>query len=101
MNFIQDYIWNIFEIWHEEKCANINDAYDMFILNIELETYRYRGTKHISLKKLHKQWFNLGKYIQARQKKIFNDIVSANALFLVRSFVNNDKEEFEKYSHTI
>lgn len=44
MSFIQEHIWSIFEIKHKEDCS-FDEAFDMFIFNVELGYDRYKGQK--------------------------------------------------------
>lgn len=94
MSFIQEHVWNIFEIKYKEDCS-FDEAFDMFIFNVELGCDRYKGAKVISYKKLNKKWEKISWFVKDMQKVKFKNLTKKFMIQLVRAFHANDKETFQ------
>ncbi len=94
MSFIQEHIWSIFEIKHKEDCS-FDEAFDMFIFNVELGYDRYKGAKGISYKNLNKKWEKIAWFAKEEQKLKFKNLTRKYMVHLVKAFNTNDKESFQ------
>ena len=93
MNFIQEHIWNIFEIKYKEDCS-FDDAFDMFIFNVELGYDRYKGAKGIDYKKLNKKLEKITWFSKDVQKVKFKKLIGKYMVQLVKAFNENNKKFF-------
>ena len=98
--FITDYMWNIFEIKHTQNQTNIKLAYDMFIINLELDTERYKGAKGLKYGKVRKLWRSLNLKNKEFQRKIFQKVLDKHFYKLHQLFIDGDKDAFNRLVDT-
>lgn len=91
---IKKYMWHIFEIRDKQQQINVRVAYDMFIVNLELKSERYKGAKGLKYKPVRKMWNTLNNKEKQSQYKIFNNFLNKNFSVLYRLYAEGDKETF-------
>lgn len=91
---IRDYMWHIFEIKDKQQQINVRVAYDMFIINLELKSERYKGAKGLKYRHARKLWNELNDRAKKSQYRIFNSVLNRHFSGLYRAFGDGDKELF-------
>lgn len=46
---IRKYIWNVFELTIAQEVGNVKTGLELFIQNMELGRYRYKGVTNVDL----------------------------------------------------
>ena len=91
MDFIKKYIWYVLEIKYSEKCS-FDNAFDMFIFNVETGTERYHSISDIDYKKINKEWECMMWYAKEKQRSIFRSIVLSDLfMHLLRAYESNNR----------
>lgn len=86
---IRKYIWNVFELTIAQDIGNVKTGLELFIQNMELGRYRYKGVTNIDFRTLGDKWNLLSEQDRQYQVMVFNTIIDKSMIDLSRLW--NDK----------
>lgn len=93
---IREHIWNIYEISKQQQYLNMREAFNMFIVNVELGFDRYKGAD-VDYAKLKEKWELLSILGKRRQLAIFDYILKHFSVFILHCGMNSNREMVEKF----
>lgn len=91
---IRKYIWNVFELTIAQEVGNVKTGLELFIQNMELGRYRYKGVTNVDFKALGEKWNTLPESEQEYQVMVFNSIINKSIFTLSEFWRNKDRKAF-------
>lgn len=73
---IRKYIWNVFELTVAQNVSSVYIGLDLFIANMELTRYRYKGTSNVDYNTIGTKWNKLSIQEKDYQRLVFKSIVT-------------------------
>lgn len=91
---IRKYIWNVFELTIAQDIGNVKTGLELFIQNMELGRYRYKGVTNVDFRALGDKWNLLSEQDRQYQVMVFNTIIDKSMIDLSRLWNDKDRKAF-------